>query len=249
MVTGISISISVSNDLAIPESPARRCRGLCLCRHQMLTHSCIDPQCKGRHVLGPDASIWFAMEPKPLTECISELWTVLITSKHSDSSQCMYCITSIKVLPFSLQIKQAVLTVCKCLHISKPSNRRRVIIISTNLSRVLCFFCLPLAGLFSFGRLSVCCLLSFLKFLCSLHMSGGWVGSGFPRTARGFAWLCDRLQLKLVSSHIVLTGRLSSRSRQYCARIRANGGSGDSVAHGHRQSGVHRIHQGTLLLM
>lgn len=82
--------------------------------------------------------------------------------------------------------------------------------------------------------------------LCSL-LAGrlGWV-----RIPPHCLWFCLALlssPLKLVSSHIVLTGRLSTRSRQYFAGIRANGRSSNCFAHGHRQSGFHRINQGTFV--
>lgn len=86
-------------------------------------------------------------------------------------------------------------------------------------------------------------------FWCSLLslLAGrlGWV-----RIPPHCLWFCLALlssPLKLVSSHIVLTGRLSTRSHQYFARIRANGRSCNCFAHGHRQSGFHRINQGTFL--
>lgn len=85
------------------------------------------------------------------------------------------------------------------------------------------------------------------SFWCSLRslLVGrlGWV-----RIPPHCLWFCLALlssPLKLVSSHIVLTGWVSTGSHQYFARIRANGRSCNCFAHGHRQSGFHRINWGT----
>lgn len=84
------------------------------------------------------------------------------------------------------------------------------------------------------------CLFDVLSILSGLLVGRlGWV-----RIPPHCLWFCLALlssPLKLVSSHIVLTGRVSTGSRQYFARIRANGRSCDCFAHGHRQSGFHRI--------
>lgn len=74
----------------------------------------------------------------------------------------------------------------------------------------------------------------------------GWVQN--PPHQRWFCLALLSSPLKLVSSHIVLTGWVSTRSRQYFARIRANGRSCNCFAHGHRQSRFHRIDRGTFRL-
>lgn len=68
----------------------------------------------------------------------------------------------------------------------------------------------------------------------------GWVWIPPPRPVVFLA----QLSSKAFSSHTVFTGWVSTGSRQYFARLRANRGSRDSFAHGHRQSGVHRIDWG-----
>lgn len=94
--------------------------------------------------------------------------------------------------------------------------------------------------------LETICLLPFWCSPCSLLVGRlGWV-----RIPPHCLWFCLALlssPLKLVSSHIVLTGRLSTGSHQYFARIRANSRSCNCFTHGHRQSGFHRINRGTFL--
>lgn len=65
----------------------------------------------------------------------------------------------------------------------------------------------------------------------------GWVWFPPPRPVVFLA----QLSSKAFSSHTVFTGWVSTGSRQYFTRLWANRRSRDRFAHGHRQSGVHRI--------
>lgn len=89
-------------------------------------------------------------------------------------------------------------------------------------------------------------LFSSLMFCPSIRSSTGPVGRS------GWVWIpppwpmmfLAQLSSKAFSSRTVFTGWVSTGSRQYFARLWANRGSCDCFAHGHRQSGVHRIDWG-----
>lgn len=87
----------------------------------------------------------------------------------------------------------------------------------------------------------------FSSFWCSVHplfhRACREVGVGLDFPPRPVVFLAQ-LSSKAFSSRTVFTGWVSTGSRQYFARLWANRGSRDRFAHGHRQSGVHRIDWG-----